>query len=318
MKTYPLYSPAADTWLDSELDDPDEISGVRMRDDRIGTQIGDAYTLLARIGKGSGGTVFRARHDPSQREVAVKLLHGSHASSKALRQRFERESRTAATIRHPNIIRLFDAGIDRSGTPWQAMELLEGRDLDAVLDERPLTVDECCTIGVQLLSALECVHVHGFVHRDVKPENVFLTFHDDGRISVKLLDFGIVKAMRPMDSLPAITEQNMLLGTPQFMAPEQITGDIPVGPTTDVWAAGAVLFTALAGRPPFDDSQLGRLLTKIARENAPSIAIFRPDVPLSLAQVIARALRQHPDHRYASAADMELALAQTSSHISGV
>ncbi len=313
MKTYPLYFSPADTWLDEH--DPDEQSGVRMRDPRVGTQIGDAYTLLARIGKGSGGTVFRALHEPSRRQVAIKLLHHKHSTSSALRQRFERESRTAATIRHPNIVRLFDAGIDRSGTPWQAMELLDGRDLDAVVEERPLTVDETCTVGVQLLSALECVHNHGFVHRDVKPENVFLTFHDDGRITVKLLDFGIVKAIRPVDSLPAITEQNMLLGTPQFMAPEQITGDLPVGPSTDVWAVGAVLFTALAGHPPFDDAQLGRLLTKIARENAPSIAIYRPDVPLALAQVIARALRQHPDHRYLTAADMERALAQTSSHI---
>ncbi|MEM9071054.1 MAG: serine/threonine-protein kinase [Myxococcota bacterium] len=275
-----------------------------------GALVAGAYRILEPIGGGSGGQVFRALHEPSGVEVALKVMHRRHRGSTVSEKRFERETRTASRIQHPHIVRMLDAGMMSDGTPWQAMELLEGCDLATLLQQRPLGIDDTVQVGLQLLSALHAVHSLGYVHRDIKPENVFLVRHEEIGVWVKLLDFGIVKPLVPTDSLPWVTEEGLLLGTPQFMAPEQITGDIPVSVRTDVWAVGAVLYNALTGAPPFEDPQLSQLLVKIAREPAPSVAFHRPDAPTSLVQVVARALRTHPDHRYESAKEMAAELAR--------
>ncbi|MCA9616139.1 MAG: serine/threonine protein kinase, partial [Myxococcales bacterium] len=217
----------------------------------------------------------------------------------------------AAVVVHPNIVRLYDAGTDEDGTAWQVFELLEGRDLASLIEERTLSVNEAVWLAGELLEALEAVHARGFVHRDIKPENVFLATAAGNRSApfhVKLLDFGIAKPLVPSASTPWVTDEGVMLGTPHFMAPEQIAGDKPIAPTTDLWATGAVLFTALTGRPPFDDKQLSKLLVRIAREPAPSILPLRPDVPEALASIIARALRNHPAHRFPSASAMLAAL----------
>lgn len=285
--------------------------GDRRWDKREGTMVGGEYTLVRRIGKGSGGAVYEARHEPSGQRVAVKVLHERLTGSDTQRRRFDREARTAAVVVHPNIVRLYDAGTDEDGTAWQVFELLEGRDLASLIEERTLTVPEAVWLAGELLEALEAVHARGFVHRDVKPENVFLataTGKGGAPFQVKLLDFGIAKPLVPSQSTPWVTDEGVLLGTPHFMAPEQITGDKPIAPTTDLWAMAAVIFTALTGRPPFDDRQLSKLLVRIAREPAPSILPLRPDVPESLASILARALRNHPAHRYPSASAMLAAL----------
>ena len=240
----------------------------------------------------------------------MKILHERFKGSDQQRRRFEREARTAAVIHHPHIVRLYHAGCDPDGTAWQVLELLAGRDLASALEERPLAIGEVRALADQLLSAIEAVHTRGFVHRDVKPENVFLLDEapSDAPLAIKLLDFGIAKPLVPTDSLPFITEEGVLLGTPHYMAPEQVTGEQPVSPATDLWAVGAVLFTALTGRAPFEEAQLSRLLVRIAREPAPSVGFYRPDVPTDLAEVVARALRTHPAHRYHSARQMRAAL----------
>lgn len=273
-------------------------------EEREGRILGGAYRLLVPIGTGSTGAVYEARHEPSGQAVAVKVLRDKWRTSDGQKRRFEREARAGSIIRHRHIVRLLDAGVEPDGTAWQVLELLRGRELATAVEERPLAVDEAMLLARQLLEALDAVHLRGYVHRDVKPENVFLVDREDGRLFAKLLDFGIAKPMVPTLSTPALTEEGVILGTPQYMPPEQITGDLPVTPASDLWALGAVLFTALAGRPPFHEVQLSSLLVKIAREPAPSVSYYRGDVPRRFAELIARALRTHPAHRYRDATQM--------------
>ena len=296
MDTLPLGTAAA---MHLESSDADTTTRV---------MVGGAYRLLRVIGRGSGGSVFEARHEPTGTRVAVKVLHARLKKSEQQHLRFEREVRTVASLRHPNIVRLLDAGVEEDGTPWQVLELLEGQDLASALEERPFLLDEAVEVMLQLLDALDAVHARGYVHRDIKPENIFLEGLSGGPVGVKLLDFGIAKPLMPTTLQPWITENGVLLGTPQFMAPEQITGELPVTPAADVWAAGAVFFYMLAGRAPFEEPLLSRLLTKIAREPAPSLSLFCPHLSLDFVSIVARALRTHPAHRFGSAAEMRLAI----------
>ncbi len=312
-KRTPSGRPVPDTWegpaatlvdVPRQARPPSEPPPAVEPSEREGRILGGAYRLLVPIGTGSTGAVYEARHEPSGATVAVKVLRERWRTSAGQKRRFEREARAGSIIRHRHIVRLLDAGVEADGTAWQVLELLQGRELATAIEERPLAVEEAMLLGRQLLEALHAVHLRGYVHRDVKPENVFLVEREDGGLFAKLLDFGIAKPVVPTLSTPALTEEGVILGTPQYMAPEQITGDLPVTPASDLWALGAVLFCALTGRPPFHEAQLSTLLVKIAREPAPSVSYFRGDVPRRFAEILARALRTHPAHRYRDALEM--------------
>ena len=303
-------SAAPDTWGDAPatLVDLHTIEEAFTEEDepadREGRLLGGAYRLLIPIGTGSTGAVYEARHEPSGALVAVKVLRERWRNSQGQQKRFEREAHAGSMIRHEHIVRLLDAGVEPDGTAWQVLERLHGRELATALDERPLGIEETLVVAQQLLAALDAVHRRGYVHRDVKPENVFVVDTPDGGLFVKLLDFGIAKPLVTTLSAPSLTAEGVILGTPHYMSPEQISGDLPVTPASDLWALGAVLFTALTGRPPFDERQLSTLLVRIARDPAPSVMQFRGDVPRRLAEVIAKALRTHPAHRYRDAEAM--------------
>lgn len=304
-----------DTWIDEPGDgSTTDVSTGDASPSEQPQRVGD-YLVGPRLGHGTSASVYEGRHEPSGQAVAIKIMRERWKSSSGIRARFEREARTASIVRHPGIVRLLDAGVEPDGTRWQVMELLRGRDLASVLEERPLELGETFALARQLLDALDAVHQRGYVHRDLKPENVFVLDREDGTFEVKLIDFGIAKPMVPTTSMPAITAEGVLIGTPQYMCPEQITGDIPVTPASDLWALGAVLFTCLAGQPPFDDAQLSRLLVRIARQPAPSLLRFRADVPSELADVIARALHTHPARRYRDATAMRQALDAVLPHL---
>ncbi len=274
----------------------------------LGARVADDYSLDRVIGRGSAATVYSAVHAPSGERVAIKLLHGTAPQALHARARFMREARASAIIHHPNIVHLIESGSDREGRLYQIFELLEGRDLGEALEGGPLDLVTTLEVGRQLLAGLEAVHRRGYLHRDVKPENVFLCDEGDGLLRVKLLDFGVARDMD--DTIPRITSDEALLGSPAFTSPEQVTDELPTTERSDLWSVGAILFTCLAGRPPFNDRNLSSMMVRIAREPAPSIARFRREVPEALARVIARALRTHPAHRYSSAREMEEALSQ--------
>ncbi|MFW5921027.1 MAG: serine/threonine-protein kinase, partial [Polyangiales bacterium] len=275
---------------------------------RLGQVVADQWYLQRVIGTGSVAAVYEATHVDRAERAAVKVLHPAAEKSREAKLRFLREAHVAAGFRHRHIVQILDSGRDADGTLYQVQELLEGEDLATALLRGPLSLDRAIAVGCQLLSALAEVHQAELVHRDIKPENVFLSRAFGGPAAVKLLDFGIAKHLDPEDGLRTITLRGMVLGTPQYMSPEQIVGDT-LTPRSDLWAVGAVLFHALTGRPPFDADDLGRLAQKITCEPAPSLAVERPDLPSNVSETVDRALVHESRRRWANAADMATALA---------
>ena len=277
---------------------------------RVGGRVGGQFELVRLAGVGSAGAVFEARHAPTGVPVAVKLLHEGLNASPELRRRFIREAEIASAIRHPNIISFHAHGEEPDGTLYQVIEFLQGQVLEDALAQGPVYVSELVELGGQLLRGVEAVHQAGYVHRDIKPSNIFLTQAPESPsgVAVKLIDFGIAKVATASDQQAWTTLDGVLLGTPSFMSPEQVHGEHPISSSSDLWCAGAVLFTMLTGRPPHMEARLSDLLRKVASVPAPPVSDFRPDVPPALARVIDRAIRLHPHERWSSAAEMAAAL----------
>src|SRR5678815_1284867 len=207
------------------------------------------------------GVVFSGEHRFLGTRCAIKVLHGSYANNPQVTQRFFQEARTTLEIDHPNIIRVFDLGQSNDGALYLVMELLQGRSLGQAISEGTFGEGAVARIGSLVAEGLAAAHAKGIVHRDLKPDNIFLTGDQ-----VKVLDFGIAKVMQSSSS----TKTGSLLGTPQYMAPEQAKGSKHVGPHTDVYALGAILFEMLTGRPPFVGEDLPELLAKQLFEPPPS------------------------------------------------
>ncbi|MCZ7684747.1 MAG: serine/threonine protein kinase [Sandaracinaceae bacterium] len=224
------------------------------------------------------------------------------ASFEGYAARFLREARAAAAIGHPAICDVIDAGQEPDGSLYLALELLEGRTLEAAIEGNDLRQDEIVKVGIQLLEGLAAAHDRGIVHRDIKPDNVFLTWDEQGELHVKLLDFGVAKNTKGGPEVFS-TQQGVILGTPYYMSPEQAAGD-PVDARADVWSAGAVLFHALTGRPPFDEETYNRLIAKLLNQDPPRIREVRPDLPEWLATVVDGALRRDVSARWQSVRTM--------------
>src|ERR1043165_5715175 len=236
--------------------------------DRIGP-----YRIVRKLGEGGMGVVYAAEDERLRREVAIKTIRA--ASDSSARERFFREAGAAASLSHPNVCQLFDIG-ETEGRPFLVMELLEGEALSDALRRGALPTAEALPIALAILTALEALHARGFVHRDLKPSNVFLTKH-----GVKLLDFGLAREAKPMTiGADATTMQpgdapltvtGMIVGTPRYMAPEQLRS-APVDERTALFAAGALLFEMVSGKPAFHDENAMRLYHAVVYENPPNLA----------------------------------------------
>ena len=265
---------------------------------RVGTLIANKYKLRRVIGRGGMGAVYDAIHSFTGKVCAVKVLDPAASHVAGYATRFLREARAAAQIGHPGICDVLDAGQDPGdGCLYLVLELLEGEDLGAAMRRGDLTTSEIVEIGAQVLDALAAAHGRGIVHRDIKPENVFLTRDDHGNLRAKLLDFGVAKEMSRGKQLHESTQSGLLIGTPYYMAPEQVSGGDLDG-RADVWAAGAMLFHALSEGPPFDAPSYNKLLLKIVSEQAPSLATYRSDLPKWLIDIVDRALKSAPAERW--------------------
>jgi non-specific serine/threonine protein kinase len=254
------------------------------------------YTLIRKLGEGGMGVVFAAHDERLERVVAVKTMT-SQAADEAARRRFWREARAAASVNHPNICQIHEIGED-DGTLFIAMELLDGESLADRLRRGPFAVSDTIPIGLGILAALSALHARGLIHRDLKPSNVFLTSH-----GVKLLDFGLVRPEfgPAAASTAGLTRTGVAMGTPRYMAPEQATGDT-VDARCDLFAAGAILFEMLAGRPAFGGRTVVDVLHATLHEQPPAL-IGSPAVA-AVDRVIRRALAKRPAERPFSAEQM--------------
>jgi serine/threonine-protein kinase len=274
-----------------------------------GTTLADKYGIGPMLGEGGMGRVYRAVRLPDGQAVAVKILHPQLGSSPAIVQRFRREAGAARRFAHPHAVRVLDSGSTRGGVMFLVMELLEGEDLQTILDhDAPLAPGRIVDLLVQSLRAIDDAHRAGIVHRDLKPENLFVT-NLLGRDHVKVCDFGLAKILDGADGTTAITKDGYVCGTPEYMAPEQARG-ATLDARTDVYAVGVVLYQMLTGRIPFEAATPLAVLDKHVRETPVPPRLARPDLPIprALEQIALRALAKRPEDRYPSAAAMADAL----------
>lgn len=274
------------------------------RDPIIGQTIG-SYRVAEVIGQGGMGRVYAAVHPSIGSRVAVKVLSHECAQKPDAVRRFFDEARVVNRIRHDGIVQVLDLDSLPDGRPYIVMELLSGRTLTRILEQTgPMEPAAMMQLVAPLLDALAAAHQCGVIHRDLKPDNVLVT--DQGRVVI--LDFGIAKLL-PEDGQPAATSTRSMIGTPSFMAPEQIQG-IPASPATDVYAVGLIVYRMLTGTLPFAANSLFELLQAHVSQAPIPMQSHRPQLPQAFDQVVLRALAKDPGQRFANAAHLQLALVQ--------
>jgi serine/threonine-protein kinase len=275
----------------------------------LGAVLADRYTVVELLGVGGMARVYRGRQRMLDREVAIKVLHPELLVSPDSVPRFVAEARLASRLNHPNVVSIFDFGLASSGGKqfYLVMELLTGVDLGTLLGRAPhLPLPRVASILCQVLAALQEAHEAGITHRDIKPENIFVEPARDGTDRVKVIDFGIAKAT---SSTAGPTQRGQAVGTPSYMAPEQLMGGS--GPSVDLYAVGVCLFQMLTGRLPFDSPSLTALLQMHATGERPDPKLVAPQrVTRAIADVSLRALSADPARRYPSAGAFAEAIAR--------
>jgi serine/threonine-protein kinase len=267
----------------------------------VGSVVAETYTIEALIGRGGMGSVFLARHNrlPGKR-VAIKLLHVEITDEDVI-ARFRREAFIASELDHPNIVRVDDYNFMSDGTPYLVLEFLQGESLASLIKRGPIPLDRAISIIRQVGSAVAAAHRAGVVHRDLKPQNIFLVPTEvDGRaIEVaKVLDFGISKIR---GSTTVKTQDYALLGTPQYMAPEQAKGEHgTIDERTDVFALGAIVYEMLSGRPSFTGASIPEVVFKVVYEEPAPLGEQAPALPAEVVAAVARAMAKNTDDRFAS------------------
>lgn len=274
--------------------------------DHGGSSMSARYRVTGEVGRGSMGVVYRAMDEQLSRPVAIKVLEQQSGAGSKLREYFLREARAVAQLNHPNIVTVYDAGLQDS-TPWLVMELVQGEDLRTRFQTGRPTMLQSLKIGCQVAAALDCAHARGIVHRDLKPENIMVS--DDG--TSKLMDFGIAYVMRSGDQDDG-ERKNTVVGTPVYMAPEQIRGEQLDG-RADIYALGVVLFECFCGRLPFDPEAA---MYHNTHTPPPDPRTFRPDLPEDLAALVLQCLAKSPADRPQRASDVERALRKAGARIS--
>jgi serine/threonine-protein kinase len=252
------------------------------------------YDVEERVGEGAMGVVYRAVDPVLKRRVAIKVMSDAFAQNDDLRERFLREAQAAGSLQHPNVITIYDFG-DVDGHPYIAMEFVEGQDVaELIAHQVPLSVVDKLDLAIGVLQGLAYAHKRGIVHRDIKPANIRVD--DEGK--ARIMDFGVAHL-----ASSNMTKSGVMLGTPSYMAPEQIVGG-KVGPQTDVFSVGAVLYELLTGARPFEGGTLQAVMYRVLSENPASLSTAAPGLPAKLNDVVMRALAKDAANRYSSALDM--------------
>ncbi len=246
----------------------------------VGTRIGN-YEVTQLLGKGSMGEVYQAAHPILDKQVAIKVLSEDLSAYPELVSRFKREARAIARIKHRAIVQAFDFGAMEDGRQYYVMELLKGTNLAVYLSTRgALPWEECLSIALPLLEGLTAAHEAGFIHRDIKPDNIFLTRLEDGTLFPKIIDFGIAKLKNPDEQQDSvITRIDAVMGTPLYMSPEQAPGSTEeVGLWSDIYSTAATLYHMIAGKPPFFSDNPLELMLMHSWQPPPPIYEHRPDL----------------------------------------
>ena len=265
------------------------------------------FRLVRRLGSGGMASVWLAQNIRVDKHVALKLIRPEVLRSEDMVARFRSEAKAAGRIDHPNICEILDYGVGPVG-PYIVLEYLRGRNLAEVIrEDGPLPVSTAVMILRRTVAALQAVHEQGIVHRDLKPENIFLHKPPGGEPVVKLMDFGVAKVTD--GSAEIETEHGALLGTPEYMAPEQFKGASNADQRTDVWGLGAILYRTLTGKNAFGGPTVAATLMMVSADDPTPIRVLAPAVPEGLERVVLRCLAKNPDDRYQSAAELDEALA---------
>jgi serine/threonine-protein kinase len=275
----------------------------------VGDKIGGKYRLERCLGTGGMGSVFLAIHEKIGKRVAIKFLLPKYVRNQIQVARFQREAKAAAAAGHPNIVDIFDIGTHEYHAPYLVMELLQGLSLgDVIGPTTPMDVPTTAYVVCQVLSALDSAHAAGVVHRDLKPDNVFLVDKGASLPDVKLLDFGIshmADASNDTENHPyRLTKTGVVMGTPYYMSPEQASGRKDLDHRTDLYSTGVLLYECVTGQLPHNADNYHALLASILTEEPPSPLDLEPELPPRFAAVIQRAMNKDPGRRYPSASAM--------------
>lgn len=275
----------------------------------VGKVIDGKYRVDALVGEGGMGVVWKATQLDLERPVAIKVVREEFASNEAVVSRTLREARAAAKLRGKHVVRVLDVGRLPSGAPYIVMEHLEGRDLYTDLAERllPMPIAVAVDLVLEACEGLAEAHAVGIVHRDLKPENLFIAEQPDGSAVVKILDFGISKEI--CADAPQSTTTPTAIGSPQYMAPEQMRAASDTDARADIWSLGATLYELITGRPPFDATTIPEVCNLVLEGEVEPPRKFRPEMPLGLEAVVLRCLRKSRDERFATVSELAYALA---------
>jgi hypothetical protein len=284
-------------------------------DSLIDRVLAERYHILKRIGEGGMGRVYLGEHVKMNRQCAIKVMSPALVNDHESATRFAREASSAARIIHPNVAAVFDYG-ESEGLIYLVMEYVEGEPLSRILSrEAPFSVGRATELASQIADGLGAAHELGIVHRDLKPDNILIARTRGGREVAKVVDFGIAKAMQESAG-EALTRTGLVIGTPEFMSPEQLLGD-PIDARSDLYALGCIMHLMLTATPPFAAATREQMIKRRLAESAPHIQQIDPGLPDSLDRIVERLLARSPADRYGSAAEVRDALSGTHLRQSG-
>ncbi len=274
-------------------------------DSLVGTILTGKYRIDARLNEGGMGTVYRGTHVLMEKTVAIKVLRASLAADEKIVARLSREARAASRISHPNAISVTDFGEDESGHVFLVMEFLSGKTLKQVIrEEGPLPLQRVVDITRQIGDALNAAHSQGVVHRDLKSDNIMLLDTVSGD-HAKVLDFGIAKINEPDGPVDTnLTAPNLVIGTPQYMSPEQCSQDCEIDARSDIYSLGVIMFEMFVGHVPFSGDSPTMVMMKHLQEPVPSVLEERDDLPAAVGRVVARAMAKLPANRYQNVSEL--------------
>src|SRR6266576_4389471 len=288
----------------------------RTSDPLVGQTLAGKYSIEKLIKRGGMGAVYLGKHVLMDKTVAIKVLHPSLALDDDVVARFSREAKAASRISHSHAVRVNDFGESENGVVFLVMEYLDGRTLKEIIkSEGPMALDRVVEIVRQVAGALDAAHQQGVVHRDLKSDNIMLS-QTNGSDWAKVLDFGIAKIQQGDGARDVdITAANLVIGTPQYMSPEQCSQTGPIDARSDVYSLGVIVYEMLAGRVPFTGDSPTVIMMKQVQDDPPSVLAARPDLPASIDNLVRKALAKQPIDRFQTAGELSEALTRAAASV---